>query len=181
MDMPRELYELGRDGLLRDLGHGLLFGSRQIPNVNELTFTKARALDPELKRHIAAFDWWVMNGDRTLSEAGGNPNILWCETDDRIYIIDHNLAFDETITLRSQLETHVFAEVLDQIRTTPALRTHYRLKFDEALSALPEIIKELPERWHYLDDGLSVESPFSIDVVEATLARHRKEEFWKLI
>lgn len=181
MEMPRELYEIGRDGLLKDLGHGLLFGSRQMQNVNELTFMKANALDASLKRDVAAFDWWVMNGDRTLTEAGGNPNILWSEMDDRIYIIDHNLAFDDTVTLGSQLDSHIFAGPLDEIRTTPALRAHYRLKFDDALAALPEIMTEIPERWHYLDDQLTVEGPFSTDAAEATLMRHRNEEFWKLL
>lgn len=181
IEMPRELYELGRDGLLKDLGHGTLFGSRQIQNVNELSYLNAAAIDDELKRDIAAFDWWVMNGDRTLTEAGGNPNILWSETDGRPYIIDHNLAFDQTVTFRSQLTSHIFAASLTEICRQSVLQTHYSRQFEKALLELPAIINELPERWHYLDDALTVESPFAVDVVEATLNRYRLDEFWKRI
>jgi hypothetical protein len=179
MEMPRELYELGRDGLLRDLGHGALFGSRQMPSVNELSFLNAVALDGELKRDIAAFDWWVMNGDRTLSEAGGNPNILWSEIESRPYIIDHNLAFDPSVTLHSQLTTHIFASSLDEICKMPELQTQYRSKFEQALLKLPAITSDIPCRWHYLDDALTVESPFTIDVVETTLRRYHLDDFWK--
>ncbi|MBR2692046.1 MAG: hypothetical protein IKE42_29675 [Aquamicrobium sp.] len=179
MEMPRELYELGRHNLLKDLGYGTLFGSKQMPDVNELSFLNIAKLDDNLKRDIAAFDWWIMNGDRTLTETGGNPNILWSEVDSRPYIIDHNLAFDRTVTLHSQLDSHIFAASLAEICDTPALQTHYNQRFGEALVKLPGIIQDIPERWHYLDDALTAESPFHIDVIEEALTRYPMKPFWK--
>lgn len=179
MEMPRELYELGRENLLGDLGFGLLFGSRQMQNVNELSFLNSVALDDKLKRDIAAFDWWVMNGDRTLTEAGGNPNILWSETENRPFVIDHNLAFDRTVTLNSQLDSHIFATSLAEICGSPALQAYYSSKFEQALLELPAIVHNIPERWRYLDDALTIESPFSPDGVDGTLKRCRMGAFWE--
>jgi hypothetical protein len=179
MTMPRELYELGRDGLLGDLGFGVLFGSQQMPSVNELSFLNAASLDPGLKRDIAAFDWWIMNGDRTLSEAGGNPNILWSEAEGRPFVIDHNLAFDSAVTLHSQLSSHIFATSLAEICNAHALQSHYDARFEEALLNLPAIINDIPERWHYLDDALTIESHLSTKALEASLTRFRADTFWK--
>ncbi|MBY5566622.1 hypothetical protein HFO55_05050 [Rhizobium leguminosarum] len=134
--VPHELYEIGRHEALRDLGFGLLFGSEQIPNVNELTVLNVESIHGDLRRDIAAFDWWVRNGDRTLTAAGGNPNILWSETSGQPFIIDHNLAFDDGVTLLSQLESHIFGGSLAEICDAPNLQILYRAKFEDALSEL---------------------------------------------
>jgi hypothetical protein len=179
VSVPRDLYEAGRSGYLGDLGFGLLFGSEQIPNSNELTVLNAGSLPAELKRDIAAFDLWVKNGDRTLSEAGGNPNILWSESSKRPAIIDHNLAFDEDVTLHSQLTSHIFAGALEEICDVADLQAHYNGKFKEALSGLPEIIDDIPPRWHYVDDAETIELSFPINNVEAVLRRYEEQAFWK--
>lgn len=177
--VPQELYEIGRRDTLQDLGFGPLFGSREIPQTNELTFLNSTAISTELKRDIAAFDWWIMNGDRTLTDVGGNPNILWSETVSAPYIIDHNLAFDETVTLRSQLQSHIFADALDGICEDSRLQTYYNERFQDALSQLPRMIGDIPERWHYIDDDQSIEINVSIETVEAKLQRYQEQAFWE--
>ncbi|MDR9777393.1 hypothetical protein RJJ65_33115 [Rhizobium hidalgonense] len=177
--VPRELYEAGRSGNLRDLGFGLLFGSEEIPNSHELTVLNAGSLPAELKQDIAAFDWWVKNGDRTLSQAGGNPNILWSESTKRPAIIDHNLAFDEGVTLRSQLTSHIFASALEEVCEGVDLQAHYNEKFKEALSDLLKIIDDIPPRWHYVDDAETIKISFSLKDVEAVLRRYEVQAFWK--
>jgi hypothetical protein len=177
--VPQELYEIGRNESLRDLGSGLLFGSEQIPNVNELSVLNVEAIPSGLKRDIAAFDWWVRNGDRTLTEAGGNPNILWSETSGQPFIIDHNLAFDNGVTLLSQVESHIFGGSLVEICDDPDLQAAYTTKFEDALSNLPNIISDIPQRWHYVDDAQTIESHFSICAVEASLQRYQVQTFWE--
>lgn len=177
--VPRELYDASRDGALSDLGFGFLFGSENVDNTNEISFTDAQNVSPELKRDIAAFDWWIKNGDRTLTDAGGNPNLLWSETARRIVVIDHNLAFDEEVTLHSQLESHIFRSSLSEICDQAALRDHYNERFDKALLDLPQILGDIPERWHYVDDACTVDINLSLDRVESTLKRHRVPAFWK--
>lgn len=131
--VPRDLYEAGRDGPLRDLGSGLLFGSENVENANEMSFIHIQHAPADLKRDIAAFDWWIKNGDRTLTDAGGNPNLLWLETTHRLVVIDHNLAFDEEVTLHSQLESHIFRSSLSEVCDQTDLQTHYNARFEEAL------------------------------------------------
>jgi hypothetical protein len=177
--VPRELYEAGRDGALRDLGFGLLFGSENVESANEMSFVNIKHAPAGLKRDVAAFDWWIQNGDRTLTEAGGNPNLLWAETAPQLVVIDHNLAFDEEVTLRSQLESHIFRGSLCEICDQTDLQDHYNARFEEALMDLPQILGDIPERWHYVDDACTVDINLSLDRVESTLKRHRVPAFWE--
>ncbi len=177
--VPRELYEAGRDGALRDLGYGLLFGSENVESANEMSFANIYQAPAALKHDIAAFDWWIKNGDRTLSDAGGNPNLLWSETEHRLVVIDHNLAFDEDVTLLSQLQSHIFRQSLSEICDQTDLQDRYNLRFEEALMDLPQILGDIPERWHYVDDACTVEINLSLDRVEDTLKRYRVPAFWE--
>ncbi len=177
--VPKELYDLGRNINLGALGSGLFFGSEHITESNELSILNIEAIATELKRDIAAFDWWIMNGDRTLTQAGGNPNILWSERTNLPVIIDHNLAFDYGVTLNSQLASHVFAGSLAEICDDPLLQAGYRQRFDQAMSELPNIIGDIPGRWHYVDDHETMEIAFSIEAVEAILQRHQMRAFWE--
>lgn len=177
--VPRDLYEAGRDGSLRDLGSGLLFGSENVENANEMSFIHIQHAPADLKRDIAAFDWWIKNGDRTLTDAGGNPNLLWLETTHRLVVIDHNLAFDEEVTLHSQLESHIFRSSLSEVCDQTDLQAHYNARFEEALMHLPQIVGDIPERWHYVDDACTVDINLSLDRVEKTLKQHRAPDFWE--
>jgi hypothetical protein len=177
--VPLELYEAGREGALRDLGAGLLFGSENVESANEISFVNVQQAPEVVKRDVAAFDWWIQNGDRTLSDTGGNPNILWSETERRLIVIDHNLAFDETVTLNTLLEGHIFRSSLSDICDDVLLQEHYNARFDEALLDLPEILGDIPERWHYVDDTCTVEISLSLRRVEDTLKRHRVPAFWE--
>ncbi|AQZ51113.1 hypothetical protein Mame_01768 [Martelella mediterranea DSM 17316] len=177
--VPRELYEAGRSGALSGLGFGSLFGSENVENANEISFVNVEKAPAELKRDIAAFDWWIKNGDRTLTDAGGNPNILWLEATRRLFVIDHNLAFDEEVTLTSQLECHIFRKSLAEICDDAGLRDHYNTRFDNALLDLPRILGDIPERWHYVDDACTVDINLSLDRVDNLLKRHRVPAFWE--
>ncbi|OLP60321.1 hypothetical protein BJF93_15295 [Xaviernesmea oryzae] len=179
--VPQELYDAGRNGALRDLGYGFLFGSENVENVNEVSLVNVQHAPAKLKRDIAAFDWWIRNGDRTLTDSGGNPNLLWSESARRLVVIDHNLAFDEEVTLHSQLESHIFSSSLAEICEQSALQGHYNARFEKALTDLPQILGDIPERWHYVDDARTVEINLSLDLVEDTLRRHRVPAFWERI
>lgn len=179
LNVPRALFELNGNESLRDLGSGLVFGSRRLENVNEITVTNVATLSSELKRDIVAFDWWVQNGDRTLSEAGGNPNVLWSGSERRPYIIDHNLAFDDGVTLPSLISTHIFGDALDEICDDLDLQEEYMRRFGDAISIVGEVLEGVPERWHYLDDALSMATDFSGLYAAAVLQRYDTRTFWQ--
>jgi len=177
--VPQALCQLDRSDTLSGLGFGEMFGSQSVENVNEISIVNVVKVRPSLKCDIAAFDWWVMNGDRTLSDAGGNPNLLWSDKTEELFVIDHNLAFDETVTLNSQIESHIFSTQLSEICASKVLQHHYAQRFAEALSALPEIIRGIPERWYYADEHHTIDNGFPIDRVEMTLQRYAEPTFWK--
>lgn len=66
-----------------------------------------------------------------------------------------------------------------EICDAPALQAIYKARFEEALSHLPNIIGDIPERWHYVDDTQTMESQFSMDAVEASLQRYQMQTFWE--
>lgn len=155
-----------------------MFGSERMPDSNEINVIKASYVAPELASDIAAFDWWVMNGDRTLTEAGGNPNILWSETENSPFVIDHNLAFDDGLALFDLLQTHVYRDKLLDITRSAELQNAYSHRFDAILDRVSALINEIPERWNFEDDSLSVPIKFSLASVARTLSRHHDQDFW---
>ncbi|MEI8635068.1 hypothetical protein P4S72_29545 [Vibrio sp. PP-XX7] len=40
------------------------------------------------------FDYWIKNGDRNLTQNGGNPNLFIRSDLQSFIVLDHNLAFD---------------------------------------------------------------------------------------
>ena len=66
--MPQRFYQSLPDAGLGDLGFGLVFGSRVQENVSEMTISDKAFLDAKIMEDILLFDWWVRNGDRTLTE-----------------------------------------------------------------------------------------------------------------
>jgi hypothetical protein len=178
LNVPRNLYELGRRGLLADLGHGPVFGSKAIPNVNEITTTEATEIPVEMKRRIAVFDWWIMNGDRTLSESGGNPNILWDVSIRSPFLIDHNLAFDPSLTLVAMERTHIFGSLLSEIIDDPSLQKSWAAEFHRCLGQWNDFCDALPERWNYVDDQLTVPSGFASTAALTKLRRFDTPVMW---
>ena len=78
VEVPEELIEFGTglDLDLSELGHGPAFGSRR-REVMELTASAVPEVPEPLQQDVLAFDWWIRNGDRLLTERGGNPNLFW--------------------------------------------------------------------------------------------------------
>jgi hypothetical protein len=140
---------------LSDLGAGTAFASQQIANADELTYIYIDQLDLTLRAAVLLFDWWTLNGDRTLSEYGGNPNILWVHHTHRPYFIDHNMAFDES-SVADFWSHHIFAAARSvwtaDFRRTTEPRMH------AALSDLERWWRELPVEWTEIDTGLTLNS-----------------------
>lgn len=140
---------------IADLGAGTGFASQQILNTDELTYLFIEQMDEALRAKILLFDWWTANGDRTLTEHGGNPNILWVHHDHRPYVIDHNLAFDET-ALADFWAQHIFVE--SRAAWTPTFRQSMEPLMRAALQDLEDWWAEMPPEWTDPPTGITVES-----------------------
>ncbi|NOQ14547.1 MAG: hypothetical protein GQ583_08755, partial [Methyloprofundus sp.] len=96
---------------IKSLGndYDYVFVSEQVEFVSDFRHSLIEAIPIELKRDLLVFDLWIENEDRTLTEKGGNPNLLWSELVDKLYVIDHNLAFYNEFNLESSWECHPFS------------------------------------------------------------------------
>jgi len=178
LEMPRRLFDADR-GRLWDLGYGPVFGSLRQESTYEFSMTHSKLVAPELRRDIAVFDWWVLNGDRSLSENGGNPNLLWSEANKSLVIIDHNLAFDPTVSLDSLIAGHVYGSSLVEISGDTKLQDAYKRRLLVCLEKLEGIQDELPERWACVDDLQTFATELRFEDAMNALQRISQSDFWK--
>lgn len=159
-----------------DLAAGLAFASKAVMSVQEIKIQQLVKLDKQLKKDILVFDWWVHNGDRTLSENGGNPNLLWDNDNKRLVVIDFNVAFEPDFDSASFLENHIFAEFFSEIAEDMLERQRYEDRLIQAIEALPVICDNVPPEWWGIDDGTP--SMLQRDTIEEILQRFRRNDFW---
>jgi hypothetical protein len=155
------------------LGVGVWFGSRCVPATEELTWQQLRLVPLPLQAEILLFDWWVANGDRTLTQLGGNPNLLWAPVGQRLHLIDHNLAFDSH-GLDEHTALHAFrpaGRVWDE-----AFRKEQIGRLQVAAEQLERIWAEMPPEWTNRDCDVT------FDVVRSLIWRFQADpdKFWAL-
>lgn len=153
--IPDDLIRLSAREEITDLGAGTGFASQMIQNTDELTYLYIGQIDEALRAKILLFDWWTANGDRTLTEHGGNPNILWVHHDHKPYVIDHNLAFDNT-ALADFWSQHIFLE--SRAAWTPAFRQTMESPMRAALQEVEKWWAEMPPGWTDTPTGVTFES-----------------------
>jgi hypothetical protein len=169
--IPKELVTLSARDDITDLGAGIGFASQKIENADELSYLFIEQIDPALRAKVLLFDWWVANGDRTLTEHGGNPNILWVHHDHKPYIIDHNVALDDT-SLADFWAQHIFAA--RRSAWTKTFRQDSELLMKAALTQLDQWWNEMPPEWTDVSTG------FTLDQVKTLLWRFETDPaiFW---
>jgi hypothetical protein len=153
--MPDDLTRLSARDDIADLGAGIGFASQRISNTDELTYLYIGQIDEVLRARILLFDWRTANGDRTLTEHGGNPNILWVHHDHKPYVIDHNLAFEQS-ALPDFWSQHIFLE--SRATWTPAFRQSMESLMRAALRELENLWSEMPPGWTDTPSDITFES-----------------------
>jgi hypothetical protein len=152
--IPENLIEGSARDDISELGHGVGFGSRVVENVNELNYLYVNQIEPELRAKILLFDWWTANGDRTLSEHGGNPNLLWVYRDHKAHVIDHNLAFEESAPTDFWSQ-HIFAT--ERGLWTKQFRQDVKPAMEAGLESLEEWWQQMPREWTEINSGITLE------------------------
>lgn len=169
LDVPEELADaFGADG--NALGSGLVFGSRQEANVQEFAVTRLKRIGAEERRRLLAFDWWVENADRSLTPHGGNPNLLWRVADQRLLVIDHNLAFDPSFDEANFFATHVFRDDADSLVGDLVCRAETSTLLETALGSLDDAVSSLPPAWHWVDVAQTIPVPVDWKAIGTRLA-----------
>jgi hypothetical protein len=160
LDVPPDLVAaFGPDG--NALGAGLVFGSRQESNVQEFAVTQLKHIDAEERRQLLAFDWWVENADRSLTPHGGNPNLLWRAAENRLLVIDHNLAFDPAFDEAEFLATHVFREEAETLFGDLVCQAETSALLEAALGCFDAAVSSLPHAWNWVDVAQTI--PVQVD------------------
>ncbi|MDZ4287040.1 MAG: HipA family kinase [Prosthecobacter sp.] len=196
--VPRELIEGSARKDIRDLGEGLAFASMQIWDGRELTWSAAQSWSDEIMAMLLLLDLWLQNEDRSLSELGGNPNLLvtqvpplpdwneegalWAGQSRReiLWAYDFNLAFDTKFNRQQFFQAHVFGCMLKG--WPDGFRERMEPRMQRAVNELPEIFAELPHEWLYLDGDETLAVHLDQEHVYSTLSLPftNAEAFWTL-
>ena len=159
--------------LLEALAETPGFGSRFVASssgpesvsVPMLNPTDVRDVDPQIRRRVLLFDWWVRNFDRI----DDNPNLLWDPIQKALHVIDHNLAFDPEPAEVFWTE-HIFRDDRTAL-LDPALRATDLPIMETILVALAEIWAAMPDSW-------TEASTLTLTDVDRILRRCTTDEFW---
>lgn len=174
--VPQALIQTALRPDLSELGAGPAFGSLRHDYAQELTVSHIDLVDPAVQQDVLVFDWWVHNQDRTLTEKGGNPNLLWSQEHSGLVVIDHNQAFDPVFDKTAFFEQHVFAAQAQCVFDDLAHRARYTARMEAALEAFDRACEEVPEEWWLVDDG--VPANFDRTAVRRLLEGFDQGDFW---
>lgn len=177
VELPEELMDSGCMLDLSDLGSGLAFGSRR-QEVMEFNFAIVNEVSNSLQQDVLAFDWWIRNNDRLLTEKGGNPNLFWNPEDQALVIIDHNQAFDPEFDPGIFTQSHVFSMQNNQVFGDMIRCQDYNQRFSLALKDWPLICDGIPKAWFFADMEMTVPVNISLDEVRKQLEEYQKNSFW---
>lgn len=123
-------------------------------------------------------DWWVRNGDRILTERGGNPNLFWDEAADGLVMLDHNLAFDTDLSAADFLVNHAFCALGGRLEEELESQDALRSACVDALPVAASALAKTPESWWYQDPEQTVPISLSPETVLGLLGKCKSDDFW---
>lgn len=177
VEVSDTLLSIASDEVRNDLGQGSAFGSRK-NTVVELSCSHIDHVPNIVQRDVLAFDWWIRNGDRNLTEFGGNPNLFWDVEKQAIVVIDHNQAFDPLFSPSQFLELHVFSGQRHALFDDWVVRQDYNNRLEAAMADWPEICNTIPKSWWFNDPEETIKTTFDLNNVHHQLLNFQSESFW---
>ncbi|GLV21969.1 hypothetical protein TomMM35A_18220 [Sphingobium sp. TomMM35A] len=171
-DVPRPLLDFSMiAGVWHGLGSGPAFGSKWQDGAELVSPTIRDRADARTLATIYAFDHWICNGDRTLGDTAGNPNLMYNLADQSLIVFDHNLAFFDTTYSAGDLVFHAGVRAWAAFKSDTNFRNQLVIDFARAFHQFDQIMDCLPEEW--LD-----ENPDIPHHMHRTLDRMNTAEFW---
>lgn len=142
-----------------ELKGGYVFASKQIPSVTELKFETISHLDKHTKLAVLIFDLWLEHEDRTLTELGGNPNLLWKPEESKLYVIDHNLIFESAFSQESFWATHAFKSEFYNKQDDLIETQIFEERMKSALDSWQSAWDKVPDEWLEHNEDYSIFNP----------------------
>ncbi|WP_306665724.1 HipA family kinase [Photobacterium phosphoreum] len=159
-----------------ELTEGDWFASKYEDNIQDVPFHLLSKLDTEKLKLLFVFDYWIKNGDRNLTEHGGNPNLFICSDLCSFVVLDHNLAFDKEHDqiFESLKFIHVASIAWFAEQKNLFDKEYYENRLEDVMKELDSILESVPEEWldNCGDDGI-------LEEIRTTLSRFRLPEFWE--
>lgn len=146
-EMPPGLVAAYADQMLISaVGAGPAFGSLWQEPVETMGTPLLATFPNEVLAKIYAFDHWIMNSDRTLTEHGGNPNMLVKLDTGGLVVIDHNLAFSGSYH-PDELMVHACRNAWTSMSRHYLFREELSGAMGGALLAIDDVVGVLPTEW----------------------------------
>jgi hypothetical protein len=181
VDVPAVLLKLDMPHLdLHELGVGPAYGSVQVTNAAEFSIGDVGRVPATTRRDILLFDWWIRNDDRTLTEKGGNPNLLWDGANQKVVMIDHNLAYNSRFDRRLFLDIHAFAADGRAVWEDMVERLSMAKRFSNSLGAFDRACDTAPQEWSFADDDRGVPANFDRVAIRGFLQGCLSQDFWNI-
>ncbi len=167
---------------LKEIGAGVAFASQHVSGSKEPNKGELQSVPESLKKDLLMFDYWVQNADRIF----GNPNLLWLATEQKLVVIDHNLAFDDEFSVQGFFgilndgSAHVFADMHEQIFSDLVEIERYKHKMEACLPVFEQSIVSVPRDWNFTDADEKEDLEIDYDSKRRVLERFKDDEFWEL-
>ncbi|WP_294202189.1 HipA family kinase [uncultured Sphingomonas sp.] len=170
--MPRALLHHYPDhDAMSAIGLGPVFASAWQESIQPFTPLTLSIQDPTLMARLYVFDHWIANGDRSLTEHGGNPNIFIRLNGGTPVVIDHNLAFSQDYDAAQELPLHVGRNAWTVWGNRPNFQSEMLDTMDRVCASWRDIVDHIPDEW------LDGQEDF-LDRIAATLERRHTPGFW---
>ncbi|MWL91584.1 HipA family kinase [Cupriavidus sp. SW-Y-13] len=153
LDVPDAIIEL-LPPHWQELGAGPVFGSLAHVHSIEMTWPLVRSVPQKVRSDILVFDRWVRNGDRILTELGGNPNLLWNPSWESVVVIDQNQAFDADFDHDLFLESHIFRDDWPLAAGDCVTRAEYEQRLEAVAPKFLEACESAPPEWWWVADDV---------------------------
>lgn len=159
-----------------EISEGDWFASKYESNIQDVLYYQLCQLDIDGLKRLFLFDYWIKNGDRTLTQSGGNPNLFIRSDLQSFIVLDHNLAFDidHDDAFDELKRRHVSSRAWFSEQRALLDHEFYEELLESCFSELDSIFDSVPEEWleNCGDDGI-------LESIRVTLSRFRTPEFWE--
>lgn len=172
-DAPQALLALD-EGARSALGDGCCFASRAQESIVEMPYSALADLPRSFHQRLFLFDYWIGNGDRTLTEHGGNPNLFMRLSDRTPVVLDHNLAFSADFTVAEIKNSHISTSFWFHPTVDLLFRTEAQHAMEAALAAIEDMENQLPNDW-------CERAPDRVGAAMARLESFRATDFWEAL
>lgn len=158
---------------IRKIGLSPAFASKWIEPTDVFSIVMQHKVPKEVLAKIFLFDRWIMNSDRTLTENGGNVNLLLELPGKNLIVIDHNLALSHEMS-DEDARVHVGYLAWQSLAGRRNFALGVREEMLTACAKLEDVRDLLPEEW-------LEQAPDMLDNALEALARVSANDFWDAI